>query len=140
MAPDASDRLADRFLALEIDAAEYDHSAHIEVGWALLRRMAFLDALLAFSNGVRALAHAAGGAQKFNLTITIVFLALIDEARRRTPGATWNEFRAANPALWDRSLLSRWYDRDRLLCPEARDSFVLPSASDSEKLQPNRTC
>lgn len=140
MAPNASDRLADRFLARKIDAAEYDHSAHIEVGWALLRRMAFLDALLAFSSGVRAMARAAGAAQKFNLTITIVFLALIDEARRKMPDATWNEFRSANPALWDRSLLSRWYDRDRLLCPEARESFVLPAACDAEKLQPNHAC
>jgi hypothetical protein len=123
LSPDA---LVERFLAREIPPREFTHEMHVAVGWALLRRMPYPEALAAYAATIRAMAESVGAAEKFNITITAAFLALIAEHLAEDDALAWPAFIAANPALLDKSLLARWYSPERLRSPLARATFVMP--------------
>jgi hypothetical protein len=123
-----SDALVERFLAGDIAARDFTHDMHVKVAWALLKRMPFLEALERCAATIKAMAVREGAPHKFNTTITIAYMSLIDEHMREAPYETWEAFIAANPALMDKALLGRWYGRERLHSPEARASFVMPQA------------
>jgi len=123
-----SEARVDRFLAGMIPARDFDHAMHVEVAWALLNRYPFVEALARCTAAIKAMAERAGAADKFNLTITAAFMALIDEHRRAHPHADWTYFIAANPDLLDKKLLARWYTPERLRSAQARETFLMPAA------------
>jgi hypothetical protein len=124
-----ADALVERFLNLKIAASDFTHDLHVAVGWALLRRMHYVEALACCTATIKAMAEREGAPQKFNTTITVAYLALIDGHLRETPDATWPEFIAAHPKLMDKTLLARWYPAETLRSPEARATFVMPPPS-----------
>src|ERR1043165_2819521 len=106
---DASDReavpeeiVAEELCALEagaLDLAKLPHSEHVRLGYEMLGRYDFADALTRFSRGLKLLAAKAGKPQVYHETITVAFLALINERRARGATQSWSEFEAGNPAL-----------------------------------------
>lgn len=103
-----------------LDPASFDHRAHVEIAAALLAQTDFLDAARRYHRGLERLAARAGAPGKANLTITLAFLALIQERRGPlVPVETHDE-------VFDRKLLSRWYSRGRLADPAARTAFLMP--------------
>lgn len=123
---EADDALVDRFLNLEIPNGDFTHEMHVAVGWALLRRMPYVEALAACAATIKAMAARAGAPHKFNTTITAAYLALIDCHLREMPAETWRAFIAAHPMLLDKRLLARWYPPGALQAQAARETFVMP--------------
>ena len=109
-----------------LDPAAFGHVDHIRVAFDLLQEGDFIDAAATYARGIQTLAARAGAADKFNLTITYAFMSLIAEAMTRTPTADFDSFLAANPALMDKTLLTRWYSPARLHSTTARDTFLMP--------------
>ena len=121
------DAFVERFLNGEIAARDFTHEMHVRAGWSLLNRMDYLQALERCASIIRIMAEREGAAQKFNMTITVAFLALIAEHMAATPGAqTWRDFIAASGALLDKTVLKRWYAPERLKSQAAREGFLLP--------------
>ncbi len=122
---EATGRLAD-FEAGRVDPRDFPHCAHVEVGYELLERHAFPEALLHLARGLRRLAAGAGRAEVYNETVTAAFLALIAERRLSASYLGWEDFAARNPDLLEKDLLKKFYDSALLQSSIARQTFILP--------------
>ena len=115
------------FEAGAIDAASFDHAAHVYVGWLYVREYPLARAIERFTAALRRLTVKLGAADKYHETITCFFLLLIAERRAASPADSWESFRARNPDLFTAGrLLRRYYLAQTLESDRARRSFVLP--------------
>jgi hypothetical protein len=119
-----------RFMRGEIDAAAFPHREHVRMAFEMLRRHDFPESVLHFTRALRMMAASAGKPQAFHQTITIAFLALIAERVERGGAlADFAAFERANPELFDKRVLARWYRPERLASDCARRTFLLPDPS-----------
>jgi hypothetical protein len=114
-----------RFVHGEVDPATFSHRDHVRMGYEMLRRHSFDEAVLHYSRALRAMTAKAGKPEAFHQTITVAFLALIAERAGEDSG-DFDAFARANPDLLDKAVLARWYPRERLMSDAARRTFVLP--------------
>jgi hypothetical protein len=125
----------DELIALEtgaVDPANFPHSEHVRLGYEMLGRYRFGEAVTRFSRGLRLMATKNGKPQAYHETITIAFLALISERRAVSEGTDWDQFKMENADLMDKRCLERWYEPEQLKSDLARKTFCLP--------QPKREC
>lgn len=125
----AQSPVEDELLALEtgaLDPALFPHPEHVRLGYEMLGRYPFGEAVARFSRGLRLLAAKGGRPEAYHDTITVAFMALIGERRVRARRADWHEFRANNSDLLDKRCLERWYDVEQLGTELARQTFCLP--------------
>ena len=130
--PDVDTR--DELLAFEtgtLDPAMFPHAEHIRLGYEMLARHPFGEAVMRFSRGLRLLAAKAGRPQVYHETITVAFLALINERRARGGPQSWAEFKRTNADLFDKRCLGKWYSAEQLASDLARKTFCLPQTSSS---------
>jgi len=109
--------------------ASFHHADHVRVAWIHLGRLPLLDAARTFTASLKRFAAAKGKPDLYHETITLAFILVIaDRIARRGRGDTWEAFAAANPDLltWKPSILDRWYDRETLESPLARQTFLWP--------------
>ena len=112
-----------------LDPAAFPHSEHLRLGYEMLARYSFAEAVLRFSRGLKLLTAKAGRPEVYHETITVAFLALINERRVRNGAKNWNEFQNQNADLFDKRCLETWYSREQLASALARGTFCLPSRS-----------
>jgi hypothetical protein len=91
-----------------------------------LARHSFGEAVDRFSRGLKLLAARAGRPDIYHETITVAFLALINERRARAKTQSWDEFRSHNADLLDKRCLEKWYTPEQLSSDLARGTFCLP--------------
>jgi hypothetical protein len=113
------------FLHGDIDAGGFRHRDHVRMGFEVLRRHSFLEAALAVERALKTMAARAGAPGAYHATITVAFLALINERAAAHAAGDFETFAAANPDLFDTDVLKRWYG-EKLSQPRARQAFVLP--------------
>jgi hypothetical protein len=110
--------------------AAFDHRARVRAGYLYVARHGLGGAIERFSATLKAFAAANGKHGLYHETITVAFLALINEhaAAGDATGdpCDWESFIAANPELLDRRTLTRFYAPEELTAPEARRVFRLP--------------
>src|ERR1051325_4878975 len=106
--------------------AAFDHRAHVRAGYLYLARHGLGGAIERFATALKAFAAANGKQGLYHETITVAFLALINEHRAEHPAMGWEEFAARNPELLDRRTLTRFYAPEELASAEARRVFKLP--------------
>ena len=109
-----------------LEPAEFPHSEHVRLGYEMLGRSSFGEAISRFSHGLKLLAAKAGKPQVYHETITVAFLALINERRAGGSTRTWRDFRANNADLFDKRCLEKWYGAEQLRTDVARRTFCLP--------------
>ncbi len=114
-----------------LDPAKFPHAEHIRVGYEMLGRYSFGEAVVRFSQGLQLLAAKAGRPQVYHETITVAFLALINERRARGGPQSWCEFERTNADLFDKRCLEKWYSAEQLASDLARRTFCLPQTSSS---------
>ena len=122
----------DELLALEngtLDPAMFRHSDHLRLGYEMLGRYPFGEAVTRFSRGLRLLTAKAGRPEIYHETMTVAFLALIGERRAQGRYADWSEFKANNGDLLEKRCLERWYDAKQLSSDLARRTFCLPQGA-----------
>jgi hypothetical protein len=115
-----------RFLGGAVGAGDFPHREHVRMAYAVLRRYEFADAALRYTNALRGIAGRAGRPEAFNLTVTIAFLALIAERMAAGTAADFAAFAYANPDLFAKDVLARWYRPEQLASPLARRVFLMP--------------
>jgi len=119
----------DELFALEtgmLDPANFPHSEHVRLGFEMLERYPFTEALARFSNGLKLLAAKGGRPERYHETITVAFLTLINERRVQSTYDDWSDFRAHNSDLLDKRCLENWYEAEQLNSNLARKIFCLP--------------
>jgi hypothetical protein len=110
-----------------LPAGGLDHAAHVRAGYLFLRAHEFPQALHRLRRAIRTYAASLGKADLYHETITVAFLALIQQRMcERGDGGDWTVFQRENPELLDRALLLHYYARAQLDSPLARRVFVLP--------------
>ena len=112
-----------------LDAAAFDHAAHVYVAWQLLNECSLADAIHRFTGGLRRLTVALGITDKYHETISWFFIVLIAERKSMAADAQgFSQFAADNADLLTHSkqLLANHYSTDRLWSPLARQQFLLP--------------
>lgn len=105
----------------------FHHADHVRVAFAYLSEFAFPDAVTRFRDALTRFAVGAGKPQLYHETITLAYLALINQ-RRAGQQQSWDEFSRENPDLlvWKNGVLSRYYRPETLNSDLARKTFVLP--------------
>jgi len=114
------------FVRGEVDPRDFPHSEHVRMGFEMLRRHDFAETSYHYCAALRAMTAKIGKPEVFHQTITLAFLALIAERLQAAAYADFGVFAAANPDLMTRSVLARWYSRERLASDAARATFLLP--------------
>ena len=93
------DLTMERFEAADIDPARFDHEAHVYVGWLYVMAYPRREAIARFDAALRRLVEKIGARDKYNATITWLYLLLI--AERMRADEDWSAFRARNADLFD---------------------------------------
>lgn len=110
-----------------LDPTKFPHSEHVRLGYEMLARQPFGDAISRFSRGLKLMAANAGHPQAYHETITVAFLALINERRALGSAINWCDFKTSNADLFDKRCLERWYAAEQLRSDMARQIFCLPT-------------
>src|SRR5215204_4265536 len=100
------------FAALSYPLDSLGHTEHVRLAWTLLAEQPLLDAMCSFRRLLLAYAKHHSAADKYNETITCIYLRLIRDAMDRLDeGHNWREFQHANPDLFGsvKEFLERWY-------------------------------
>lgn len=86
--------------ACRLPATEFNHAAHVRLGYLCLREHAYPEALGKVRSLIQNYANSIGRGGLYDETITVAFLALIQEhlKGRGDPGG-WEAFREQNPEL-----------------------------------------
>jgi len=80
-----------------LDPAAFHHEQHVATAWAALQEP---QAVQRICRGLRSLAERAQRAERYDEQLTLDFLQLIEDRRRRAPDAAWPEFRELFPELF----------------------------------------
>ena len=120
---------AEFLAALESGAlpeADFDHAGHVRAAWLYLQQGSFPQALGRMSAALRNYAAVLGKPDRYHETITVAYLALINERLAlRGDGGGWRAFLEQNHELLDRRLLTHYYRPETLASPAARRVFIL---------------
>lgn len=109
-----------------LHACDFSHADHIGAAFQALEEEPFFEALALFARGIEGAAARAGAGDKFNATITLVFMSVIAERQAGGRYADAADFIARNTDLSERDLLARWYTPARLSGTLARHVALLP--------------
>jgi hypothetical protein len=127
----------DEFLtALEsctLNERDFGHAAHVRLAYLYLRSGGFARALDRMQGSIRRYATSLGKPNRYHETITVAFLALIQQALYvQGNDEGWDAFARSNPQLLQRDLLLQFYSQAQLESELARQVFLLPPRASSE--------
>jgi len=122
----SDDEFLAAFEATTLPLAAFNHRAHVRAGYLYLTRYGLGAAIDRFGRSLRAFAVAHCKRGLYHETITVAFLALINERIARSRAADWEALAAANPDLMERNCLGQFYAPEELASAEARTVFLLP--------------
>ena len=116
------------FEAGAVTPEEFDHAAHLRVAWVYLREAGSADAALPrMRDAIQRFAAAAGAAQKYHETITVVWMRVLEGAGAQVPRpCELTELLRQRPELADKNLPMKYYSRERLFSEDARERYVPP--------------
>jgi hypothetical protein len=116
----------------ELPPEAFPHAAHVRAGYLYLRAGGFDAALGRMRAAIRRYAAHLGKSEKYHETITVAYLALIQERlSERGDAGGWAGFRQQNQDLLEPDRLLRHYRPSELESELARRTFVLSRLYDS---------
>jgi hypothetical protein len=114
----------------QLSASQFNHAAHVRAGYLYLRRLPFAHALSHLSTSICRFAQSIGKPALYHETITVAFMALIQERLyQHGDGGGWEGFAQSNSDLLRKDALLRLYPQTVLDSAEARARFVLPTGA-----------
>jgi hypothetical protein len=109
---------------------DFRHAGHLRAAYLYLRQSGFEGAVTRMRASLIRYAAAQGRPDLYHETVTLAFLALVNERLHRTVAEGWDGFAAENPDLFDKRILARYYRSETLESPLARAVFVLSPLGD----------
>ena len=118
----------ENFESGNVNAEQFDHSAHVYIAWKMLQESSPLETINRYSAALQRITKALNVPGKYHETITWFFVLVISDRISPAVPASWDQFAAANPDLVGNSLelLSNYYSDERLWSGDARQRFLLP--------------
>lgn len=112
----------------ELPEREFGHAAHVRAAYLYLRESDFAAALERIRRAIRNYTRHLGKPDRYHETITVAYVALIQQhiCERGNAGG-WAAFACANAELFQPDLLRRFYSRAQLDSDIARRIFLLPA-------------
>jgi hypothetical protein len=107
-------------------AERFGHRQHVHLTWLAVRRCGTAAAVRLVSDGIQGAARYAGAPQKYNATVSRVWVELVGHHASQSDTADFDAFTRQHPALLDKRLLSRFYRSPTLASATARVSWVEP--------------
>jgi len=108
---------------------EFDHVGHVRAAYLYLQSGDFVASLERMRRAIRNYAGSLGKPDRYHETITVAYLALIQQVLyERGHGGSWAAFARGAPELFEPGLLLKFYSRARLESALARRIFVLPGS------------
>jgi hypothetical protein len=94
--------------ACRLPATEFNHAAHVRLGYLCLREHAYPEALSRVRSVIQNYANSIGKGERYDETITVAFLTLIQEfLSGRGDAGGWEAFREQNPELLRKDAVQR---------------------------------
>lgn len=119
--------ISESFLMGAIDPTTFHHRDHIAVYWSLLNVYGTPRSRDLFREGLRRFADKIGKPELYHETLTTAWMILIEhDWRTQDHWSSFAEFVAENPTLVDRLLIERYYSKERLEDPLARETWIEP--------------
>ncbi len=125
----SDDDLIAQLEACTLPENQFHHDNHVHAAWLYLTRFPAAEAIARFSQALRCYAASRGKPNRYHETITWSYLLIVNERIHRSePAATWEQFAAAHPDLfdWKNSILLKYYREQTLESGLARRVFVMP--------------
>jgi predicted metal-dependent hydrolase len=114
----------------ELPESAFGHAAHVRAAYLYLRAENFAGALERTSRAIRGFARHLGKPERYHETITVAYLALIQQhICQRGDAGGWAAFERNNPELLRPGLLLEYYPKAQLESDLARRVFVLPRSN-----------
>jgi hypothetical protein len=113
--------------ACSLPESEFGHAGHVRAAYLYLLEADFVGALERIRRAIRTYAKHLGKPDRYHETITVAYVALIQQhiCERGDSGA-WVAFARNNPELFQPGLLRHFYPHGQLESPLARKVFLLP--------------
>ena len=119
------DELVEGFEAAALPA--FPHADHVRLTIVYLTRHGRDETERKLFEGLRQFAAAKGVPRKFHVTMTLAWIELVEDARRKHPEARDPAaLVAVCPELLDRDALLRFYTPERLTSDDARERWMPP--------------
>ncbi len=110
-----------------LPAKQFGHAAHVRAAYLYLQRSDFAAALDRIRRAIRNYATHQGKPDRYHETMTVAYVALIQEhIFAGGSGGGWEAFALQNSELLKPDLLERFYPRALLDSDMARKVFLLP--------------
>lgn len=111
----------------ELLERDFGHAAHVRAAYLYLQVSDFAGALERIRRAIRNYAMHLGKPDRYHETITVAYVALIQQhISERGNAGGWPAFARDNAELFEPDLLQRFYSRAQLDSELARRIFVLP--------------
>jgi hypothetical protein len=133
------DDFLEAFRTGTLPLTDFDHRAHVRAGYLYITRNGLGLAIEQFGKDLRAFAAAHGKHGLYHETITVAFLALINERIVLAGDRGWESFSETNPDLFGRNSLAPFYEPEELASAEARRVFLLPRRRGTKQNQMEST-
>lgn len=105
----------------------FRHYDHIRLAWIYLGDLPLIEATERMVASIRRFALYHGAATKYHDTMTRLWMRLVAHARAASGFQTdFTAFAAANPVLFDKRFVFRFYSEARLFSDAARSGWVEP--------------
>jgi hypothetical protein len=110
--------------------SQFGHAAHVRAAYLYLRQADFVWALDRMRRSIRNYATHHGKPDRYHETITVAYVALIQQhICERGPSDGWESFARDNSELLDPNLLSQFYPQKQIESAIARKIFLLPRST-----------
>jgi hypothetical protein len=104
----------------------FRHRDHVRAAWLYVTRDGAEEAMSAMQQAIHRFAAHHGHEQKFNLTLTILWVKLVAVHAKHHGCPTFDDFAKTNAALLDKDLVLKFYTRERLFSDSARQRWIDP--------------
>jgi len=105
---------------------DFGHAAHIRAAYLYLQSGEFAAALSRMRSAIRNYATSLGKPDRYHETMTVAYMALIQQHIFERGRADWESFARDNPELFKPGLLFQFYPKAQLDSELARRIFLLP--------------
>lgn len=129
------------FEHLSLPANLFHHREHLRVAWLYLNSSDASRAAERMTVGIRQFASHHGATQKYHHTLTLAWMRLVAASLVETPeDYTFEKFLAAHPDLTDKNIVGKYYSKELLQTPAAREGWVEPDLQPLPNLRVYRCC
>ena len=118
--------------ACTLEEQDFNHAGHVRAAYIYLQSGDFVESLTRMRRAIRKYAGSLGKPDRYHETITVAYLALIQQLLcERGDGGGWTAFARSAPELFEPDLLLKFYSKAQLESELARRIFVLPRSGTS---------